>query len=499
MDVSTLLEMAASGAGDRIAIGPRDAGVTYGTLLNRARRLAGWLRSRDAQHVGYVGLNSDLIPVLLFGSALAGAPYAPVNYRLDDDTLRSVVSRLAPGLVVADPEVAERIGRIDGIDLVTTTDLAAELDDRSTDLVHRKGSHDDPAVLLFTSGTTGDPKVAVLRHRHLATYVIETVEFLGAEEDECSLISVPAYHIAGVSAVLSAVYAGRRIAFLPSFSPEGWVDACEREAVTHAMVVPTMLGRVLNIVSEGDRELPHLRHVSYGGGAMPVPVVERALRVWPHVGFTNAYGLTETSSTIALLGPEEHREALRGTTHKVRRRLGSVGRPLPTVEVQVRDPAGNVLAAGERGEVWVRGGQIAGEYLGQSALTDDGWFRTRDAGWCDEDGYLFVEGRLDDVIVRGAENLSPGEIESALRTHDAVGDAAVVGVPDEDWGERVVAVVVCNDGKRPDEDELREWVRSRLRSSKTPDEIHFVDELPYTDTGKLLRRTVKSDVLGVKR
>jgi acyl-CoA synthetase (AMP-forming)/AMP-acid ligase II len=195
----------------------------------------------------------------------------------------------------------------------------------------------------------------------------------------------------------------------------------------------------------------------------------------------NAYGLTETSSTIAILTPDDHREASASDDPAVRARLGSVGQPLPTIELEIRS-----------GEIWVRGEQVSGEYLGIGAtVRDDGWFPTNDGGRVDEGGYLYVDGRLDDVIVRGAENLSPGEIEDALAEHPAVSEAAVVGVPDDEWGEVPVAFVVRH-GDVTDVD-LQTWVRDRLRSSRVPARITFLDELPYSETGKLLRRVLRSN------
>src|SRR5690606_10808601 len=209
------------------------------------------------------------------------------------------------------------------------------------------------------------------------------------------------------------------------------------------------------------------------------------------------YGLTETSSTIALLDPEAHRAAAASDDPAVRRRLGSVGRALPGVEIEVRGPEGRALGPGETGEVYVRGAQVAGEYLGAGArLGADGWFPTRDQGFLDADGFLFVAGRLDDVIVRGGENLSPGEIEAVLRAHPDVADCAVVGVPDPEWGEAVAAAVVPRPGASPDPEALRAFVRGQLRSSRTPERIALCDALPYTETGKLLRRRVRAELFG---
>ena len=432
----------------------------------------------------------------MFGAAFAGLPFAPVNFRLTDDKLRSIVERLAPAVMVAGAEFADRVRGVDGVEVLTTAELDAIVTDASAASVDEIDVVDPEAiaVLLFTSGTTGEPKAAVLRHRHLTSYIIGSVEFLGADPSDAQLVSVPGYHIAGISSVLSSLYSGRRIVYQPAFEPEAWVVLVRDEAITQAMVVPTMLARILTVVESDGQGIPALRHLSYGGGRMPIDLIEHAMRVLPNVDFVNAYGLTETSSTIAVLTPDDHREAGASDDPQVRRRLGSVGRPLPTIELEIRDAVGDPVPAGERGEIYVRGEQVAGEYLGQSVLTDDGWFPTRDAGYLDEDGFLYLDGRLDDVIVRGAENLSPGEIEDTLSAHPDVVAVAVVGIPDPEWGEAVAAAVVLAPGAVADEEALKQWCRERLRSTKTPTRIQFRDELPYNETGKLLRRVLKLEL-----
>ncbi len=228
---------------------------------------------------------------------------------------------------------------------------------------------------------------------------------------------------------------------------------------------------------------------------MPASVVERALALLPDVDLVNAYGLTETSSTPSRCSaPSDHRAAFASDDPAVRARLGSVGQPLPGVELSIRDPDGRGIPAGERGEIWVRGEQVSGEYLGRSTLDDEGWFRTRDAGHLDADGLPVRPRALDDVIVRGGENLSPGEIEDVLVAHPAVEEAAVVGIPDVEWGERVVASVVLGPGAAVGEDELRAHVRAALRSARTPERIKFADELPFNESGKLLRRVLRDEL-----
>ena len=227
-----------------------------------------------------------------------------------------------------------------------------------------------------------------------------------------------------------------------------------------------------------------------------MPLVRRALKLLPSVGFVNAYGLTETSSTIAVLTPDDHRAAQAATDAGVAKRLGSVGQPVPGIELQVRDEDGNVLGPGETGELFVRGEQVSGRYTGiGSVLDENGWFATKDIAVLDEDGYLFIGGRSDDTIIRGGENIAPAEIEDVLIEHPQVRDVAVVGVEDPQWGQAIVAVVVPVPGVDPDPEELREYVRNALRGSRTPDRVVFRDELPTNATGKVLRREIVQDLL----
>jgi acyl-CoA synthetase (AMP-forming)/AMP-acid ligase II len=268
------------------------------------------------------------------------------------------------------------------------------------------------------------------------------------------------------------------------------------QGVTHAMVVPTMLARIVKSLDvSGGPAPPTLKSIVYGGAAMPAAVLTRALRLFPDVGFVNAYGLTETASTIALLGPEDHRRALDHPDPSVRERLRSAGRVVPGIEVEVRGSDGTVLGANAAGEIYVRGSQVSGEYAGTGLSPEDvGWFATRDIGYLDVDGYLFIGGRSDDTIIRGGENISPAEIEEVLLLHPGVSDCAVVGVSDDDWGQRTVAVVVSSGPTDPPADELCQWVRDRLRGSRTPDQVEFRSELPYTETGKLLRRSLRTEL-----
>jgi acyl-CoA synthetase (AMP-forming)/AMP-acid ligase II len=492
VNILTLLDMAVSGFGDRTAFGSVGSGLTYAELLERSARAGHTFTEAGTERVSFLDVSSPALPVALFGAAYAGQPFVPLNYRLADNDLSALAERTAPASIVAGSDQAPRVASTAGLHLTERDQfLAATESGDALDPSAWSMDPDDIAVLLYTSGTTGEPKAAVLRHKNLVGYILGSVEFMSAGEDEATLVSVPPYHIAGLAAILSSVYAGRRIVQLPNFDADTWIDLVAAEGVTHAMVVPTMLARIVEQMTARSIDLPSLQALSYGGGRMPLPVIDQALRLFPETRFVNAYGLTETSSTISLLGPDDHRKAQASDDASIKRRLTSVGQPLPTLEVSIRDDEGAEVPSGTPGEVWVRGEQVAGEYLQQgSKLTAEGWFPTNDGGELDADGYLYVTGRLDDVIVRGGENISPGEIEDVMLAHPDVRDVAVIGIPNDQWGETIAAVVVGS----ATEDELKALVAERLRSSRSPDTVVYRDELPYNDTGKLLRRVLRAEL-----
>jgi acyl-CoA synthetase (AMP-forming)/AMP-acid ligase II len=326
-------------------------------------------------------------------------------------------------------------------------------------------------------------------------YVIGTVEFDSAEPGDTALICVPPYHIAGVGAALSNLYAGRKMVYLANFDPYAWIRLAAAERVTNATVVPTMLDRIISALEAEPTELPCLRTLAYGGSKVALPLVRKALELLPHVGFVNAYGLTETSSTIAILSPEDHRVAHGASDEAARKRLGSVGQPVPGVEVQIRGEGGEVLGAEQVGELFVRGDQVSVRYSEIGSVLDaDGWFATRDIAYLDAGGYLFIGGRCDDTIIRGGENIAPAEVEDLLYEHPHVRDVAVVGVEDAEWGQIMVAVVVPVTNITPDAEDLREHIRAHLRGSRTPDRVVFRKELPTTPTGKVLRRQLAEEL-----
>ena len=492
MDISLLLNMAAGAEPDRIGLTCSDRNWSYGELWAAATGAALLIRESGAEHVALLDTGSEAAPIALFGAALAGVPYCPLNYRLADADLAALIARVEPAFIVGDLDRIERLAP-GAKKTVRTREQFVSAAEAAADPDRDAGEGEGIAVQLFTSGTTAAPKAAILRHSNLVSYILGTVEFGAADAAEAALVSVPPYHIAGIAALLSSIYAMRRIILLPAFEPAEWLRLCANERVTNSFVVPTMLSRIVEVLAaaEAKPDLSALRAIAYGGGRMPLELIGLALELFPDASFTNAYGLTETSSTVALLGPNEHRAAQHSDDPVVRARLVSVGKPLPTIELQIRDEDGKVLGPNQPGEIYVRGDQVSGEYRERSALDAEGWFPTRDAGYLDDDGYLFLSGRADDVIVRGGENISPGEIEDVLLTHPAIADAAAVGVPSAEWGEAVAVALVGRDGLVPDAQEVRDLVRARLRSSRVPERILVLDQLPYNEMGKLLRREVR--------
>jgi acyl-CoA synthetase (AMP-forming)/AMP-acid ligase II len=486
MSISLLLEMASSSDPDRTALVSGDIRLTTDELSSLADGGAGVIAASDAQHVAYVGTGGAMLPLLLFAAARAAVAVTPLNYRLSADGLRELIDRLPTPLVVADAEYVDVVAGAGKLVISSDQFIAAA---RTAEPVAEFADPDSVAVVLFTSGTTSRPKAVELTHNNLTSYITGTVEFGAAGPEDAALICVPPYHIAGVSAALSNLYAGRKMVYLTQFDAHEWVRLVRDEGVTSATVVPTMLDRIVSVLESESVELPTLRNLAYGGSKVALPLVRKALGLLPDVGFVNAYGLTETSSTIAVLTPDDHREAVAATDDAVARRLGSVGQPVPSIEVQIRAEDGSVLGPGETGELFVRGEQVSGRYTDIGSVLDaDGWFPTKDVAMLDEGGYLFIGGRSDDTIIRGGENIAPAEIEDVLVEHPSVRDCAVVGPEDPEWGQIIVAVVVPADGAAPETDELREYVRAQLRGSRTPDRVVFRDELPTNATGKVLRR-----------
>lgn len=481
-----MLEMAASARPDRVCVVSEQHRLTATELSALADGGAAVVSEMVADHVVYVGTGGIMLPLLMFAAARAARPFCPLNYRLSRSGVHELLERLPGALIVVDADYLDVVAGVG--DCVMESAEFLQSAQRSAP-VSIFADSDDVAVVLFTSGTTSQPKAVELTHNNLTSYVMGTVEFDAAATEDGALVCVPPYHIAGVGAALSNLYAGRKTVYLRNFEPREWVRLIDTEKISTATVVPTMLDRIVAVLEQDPKPLPTLKNLAYGGSKVSQTLVRKSLRLLPQVGFVNAYGLTETSSTLAVLTPDDHRIALGSDDECVARRLGSVGRPLPGIEVQIRADDGAVVNAGEVGELYVRGDQVSGRYREIGSVLDSrGWFATGDAASMDGEGYLFIAGRRDDTIIRGGENIAPAEIEDVLADHPDVRDVAVVGADDPEWGQQIVAVVVATAGCSPDADSLRQHVKTRLRGSRTPDRVVFVEELPTTSTGKVLRR-----------
>ncbi len=325
MSISLLLEMAASGDAERTAVVSGDLRLTTQQLSDLADGGAGVIAASNAKHVAYVGTGGAMLPVLIFAAARAGVVFTPINYRLSADGIRGLIERLPEPLVIVDGRYRDAVGDVSDRVMVSDDFLAAA---RTAEPAAEFPDPDSVAIVLFTSGTTSQPKAVELSHNNLTSYVTGTVEFGAASDTDAALICVPPYHIAGVSAALSNLYAGRKMVYLPNFDAREWVRLINAENVTTATVVPTMLDRIITVLENGDGaaiELPSLRNLAYGGSKVGLPLVRRALELLPDVGFVNAYGLTETSSTIAVLTPDDHRAA-QAAPDRRRRPPAGIGR-----------------------------------------------------------------------------------------------------------------------------------------------------------------------------
>ena len=319
MNVMMLLEMASGAFPDRPAFtdGERGLTYTYSELFEAARLRAGSIRAQGASRMAKLDVSNLGTPLGLFASAWAGVPYVPLNYRLTNEEIEALLKRVTPAYLVTSSDRVDAFGALDDVHAVATDAFLDAAQHAAPVDGEWAMDPDEVAVLLFTSGTTGEPKAAVLRHKHLVSYILSSVEFASAPEEDASLVCVPPYHIAGIAAIMSSVYSGRHVIQLPNFSAERWIELARQHKVTTAFVVPTMLARIVETLeAQGatNADMPDLNSLAYGGGKMPLSVIEKAMTLFPETDFSNAYGLTETSSTICVLGPEAHRDAVASTT-----------------------------------------------------------------------------------------------------------------------------------------------------------------------------------------
>jgi acyl-CoA synthetase (AMP-forming)/AMP-acid ligase II len=491
----------AQARGSKIALRFGEEALTYAELESRACRTANALIAAGigvGDRVAYLGRNSIAYFELLLGAAKARAVTVPLNWRLAIPELRRLLEDAAPRLLFATHEFAEAAAQTAGgtrrIVVGGAPDAFGAWRDAHTDI--DPGLSPEPTdgtLQLYTSGTTGSAKGAVLTHRSLFG-LRETVplelqpEWYRWSHEDVSLIAMPASHISGSGWGIWTLQHGATGIVTPAFDPHAVFDLMVAHRINRLMLVPTAIRIALSHPAARRTRFAHLRHISYGGSPMPPELLREAMEVFG-CGFVHMYGMTETAGTIVALPPEDHDPA--GGD-----RMRSVGVPLPGVELKIVDSEGRTLPTGEVGEVLTRSvANMAGYHHRPEQTAEtidaDGWLHTGDAGYVDREGYLYLRDRIKDLIISGAENIYPGEIEDALRSHPEIAEVAVIGAPDEKWGEAVVAFVVPKPDHAPAAADIIAWARSRIAGYKVPKRIEFIRELPRNATGKVLRRQLR--------
>lgn len=494
-----------------------DQRLTYGQLWDEVQRLANVLRGIGVGRgdcVAVLQTNSHRYVQAYYAAAAIGAVFLPLNYRAKLPELEYMITTARTKVLMLGDRYVDAVAQLRSKLTTVQTYVAMEslhegmlaldglISEASAEFEPPEVEDEDTSILMYTSGTTALPKAVMLTYNDFTAYVCSNVELADGTPRGTGLLCVPLYHIAGATNIMSSLFTGRRLVLLRQFDAPAWLEAVERERVTHAFLVPTMVKQLIDYPAFAKYDLSSLENLSYGGAAMPFPVVRRAIEMFPKtVGFVNAFGQTETTSTLTVLGPDDHR--LDGTPHEVElrlKRLKSIGRPLPDVELKVVDEEGRELPIGQVGELWVRTARVMKGYGAADGTTSplqDGWLPTRDMGWLDEDGYIFLAGRKDDMIIRGGENIAPAEVEAVLYSHPAIDEAAVIGLPDVEWGQRVAAVVVPRPGATLTADEVMEFCRQRLASFKKPEVVQFAEALPKNQMGKVLKKDLRSQLAGV--
>ena len=462
--------------------------------------------------VGILSVNCPQFIEAYFGVAKAGGIFVPINFRAKADELLYMLDTAEVKVLFAGERYLDMVREIQpklkylenciSIDgpQEGMLDYEEQISSASDEEFFAEIEDEDVTILMFTSGTTGRPKGVPLTHESFSSYIMENVDPADPEIEEKNILTVPLYHVAGIQGVLAAVYGGRTLIMMRQFEVKEWLDAVQDEKANRAMLVPTMVKQILDYPDFSSYDLSSLRVITYGAAAMPFEVIKKAIKVFPDAAFINAFGQTETGSTITTLGPEDHE--ITGTEEEqeiqLNRLSSSIGKPLPDVEIQIIDEDGNPVPPKAVGEIVARGPRIMSGYWQDEektakAFTPDGWLRTSDMGWMDDEGYIFLAGRADDLIIRGGENISPREVEEAVIDHPKVIEAGVIPVPSDEWGQEPRAIVVLKEGETATEEEIIEFARSKLASFKRPRSIIFVDNLPRSALGKLSRKQLAKE------
>lgn len=513
MNTTDFLSIATAICPERDAIVFEGERHSYAQTSERVNQLSNALVKlgvKPGDRIAMLQVNCPQIIELYFAVAQIGGIFVPLNFRAKSDELSYMLGNAEAKFIFAgrrylamirellpDLPTIEQCITIDSKepDLLFYDDLLASADN---DEVFTDIGDEDITILLYTAGTTGRPKGVPVRHDGFVGYVLENVEPPNPDMAESNLITVPFYHIAGIQALMASIYGGRTLVLMRQFEIKEWMETVQQERTNRAMLVPTMLKTIIDYPDFGKYDLSSLKVITYGAASMPLEVISKAIKMMPWVQFINAFGQTETTATVAALGPEDH--VIEGTEEEKERKLkrlaSSIGKPLPDVQVKIIDDDGNELPQGEVGVITAKSPRIMKGYWGDDtktaqAFTPDGWLITNDKGWVDEDGYIFLAGRADDMIIRGGENISPEEVEDVLYSHAKVEEAAVIGVPDVEWGQQPRAIVTLKQGETATEEEIIEYCAPRLAGFKRPRTVVFVDSLPRNQLGKVLRNKLR--------
>jgi acyl-CoA synthetase (AMP-forming)/AMP-acid ligase II len=474
--------------------------TTYGEMAARATALAGGLAARGVGPGDVVGLLSYNCPEFLetlFAANYLGAVAMPINWRLAAPEVRYILDHARARALVCDDALLEPAAdATKGLEDTLARAVVAgpapegwatltELRAAAHQVARVEAAPDDVHRLMYTSGTTGHPKGVMLTHANLAWKNLAHITEFGFNGDDLGLACGPLYHVGALDLTTTTlVAAGATVVVHRTFDAAAVVDELERSRITTVWLAPAMVNAIMALPDIEARDLSSVRVVINGGEKMPIPLIERIQRAFPSAWFADAYGLTETVSGDTFLD-----------RHSLVAKLGSVGRPCLYLDLDVWDEEGRPVGPGRRGEIVLRGPKVFRGYWrdpeATAAAFAGGWFHTGDIGVRDDNGYLYIVDRLKDMIVSGGENIAGSEVERVLYEHEAVLEAAVVGRPDDRWGEVPVAFVALRPGATAGAQELAEHCRSRLAKFKVPKEISFVDALPRNPSGKVLKRELR--------